>query len=84
MLTHMGFYADKLPTAVTEQLRAERAAKQMPFKELVQRTGMSEQTLIRYFNGKRDIPLTQLAAIADALGLTPIDIINRAMQRIKH
>lgn len=79
----MGYYAENLPTAVAEQLRAERAARQMPFKDLVTATGLSEQTLIRYFNGKRDIPMTQLAAISDALGLSPVELINRAVDRIK-
>lgn len=79
----MGFYKENLPTAVAEQLRAERAARQMSFKDLVAATGMAEQTLIRYFNGKRDIPLNQLAAIADALGLSPVELVTRATDRIK-
>lgn len=79
----MGTYGDNLAAAVAEQLRAERAAKRWTYKDLANAAGMTEQTVMRYLTEKRDIPLPEFAALADALNLSPVDIINRAIERIK-
>ena len=80
---HMGLYGDKLAAAVAEQLRAERAAKRWTYKELATEAGLTEQTVMRYLTEKRDIPLPEFAALSDAFGVTPGDLMNRAIERIK-
>lgn len=78
----MGIFAEKLPAAVAEQLRAERAVKQWTYKQLAEASGLTEQSVMRYLTGKREIPLPELAAMADGLGVTPVEMINRAVHRI--
>lgn len=55
----------------------------MHIKTLAELSGTSERTMIRYLNGERDIPVTTLSMMADALGLSPADIFTRAIERIK-
>lgn len=83
MMVRMGLYGDKLPGAVAEQLRAERAAKRWTYKELAVAAGLTEQSVMRYLTGKRDIGLPELAKLADGLGLSPSEVIARAVDRIK-
>lgn len=79
----MGLYGEKLAAAVAEQLRAERAVKRWTYKELATAAGLTEQSVMRYLTEKRDIPLPEFAALSDALGVTPGDLINRAIERIQ-
>ena len=79
----MGLYGEKLAAAVAEQLRAERAVKRWTYKELATAAGLTEQSVMRYLTEKRDIPLPEFAALSDALGVTPGDLINRAIDRIQ-
>lgn len=72
-----------MAAAVAEQLRAERAAKRWTYKELATAAGLTEQTVMRYLTEKRDIPLPEFASLAHALGLSPADIINRAIDRLQ-
>lgn len=81
MVVHMGTW-DNLAAAVASQLRAERAAAQMTYKELADAAGMTEQSVMRYLTGKRDIPLPEFAKMAEALGLTPYELMKRAESRI--
>lgn len=78
----MGIYAENLPAAVVEQLRAERAAKQWTYDQLAEASGLTAQSVMRYLTGKRAIPLDVLAALADGLGVAPVEIMNRAVERI--
>lgn len=78
----MGIYTDHLPAAVAEQLRAERAAKGITYDRLAQLTGMSKFTVMRYLKQERSIPLPEFAALSEALGLAPVEVMRRAMERI--
>lgn len=68
---------------IVEQLRIERHAKNLTFKELEGEAGITEQTIRRYFNGTRAIPMPAFLQIARGLGVDPIVIIERATQRLK-
>ena len=78
----MGNYGSSFGTAVAEQLRAERSAKKMSQRRLAELADMSEQSVMRYLVGIRDIPITALADIAEALDLTVQTVIERAAQRM--
>lgn len=78
----MGIYTDHLPAAVAAQLRAERAVAGLTYDGLANATGMSKFTVMRYLKGERQIPLPEFAALAEALGLTPQELMARAMERI--
>lgn len=78
----MGNYGDAFGIALAEQLRAERSAARLSQRKLAELTGMSEQTVMRYLNGTRDIPMSNLADLAHALGLSVQTVVERAEQRI--
>ena len=78
----MGIYGDHLATVVAQQLQAERAIKGWSYRALAEAAGMKEQTVMRYLTGRRDIPITEVGLLADALDLTPADLLGRAIQRI--
>lgn len=71
----------RLAQLIVEQLRIERAAKNLTFKELEARSEITEQTIRRYFNELRAIPMTAFLQLARALGADPSVIIARARQR---
>lgn len=79
----MGEYGDLFGKAVAEQLRAERSAARLTQKQLAERAGMSDQSVMRYLNGTRDIPIAALADIANALGVSVEVIVERATQRLR-
>lgn len=79
----MGTYGNNLATVIAQQLRAERAAAGLTHKELAERAGLKEQSVIRYLTEKRDIDTPTLGALCDALNLTPQELVVRAVDRIK-
>jgi transcriptional regulator with XRE-family HTH domain len=56
--------------AMVSALRAEIAARGWTRKELGERAGINEQTMLRTFLCKRAMNVAQLSAMADALGVT--------------
>lgn len=83
IVVRMGIYTDKLPAATVEQLQAERGGKRLTYKQLADMAELKEQTVMRYLTGKRDIPLHELVAMTEALGLSLGELFERATQRIK-
>ncbi|SEC89228.1 helix-turn-helix domain-containing protein [Arthrobacter woluwensis] len=79
----MGIYGEKLPAAVAAQLRAEKAARSMSLDEIAQLSGVGKRTLQRYLSGERQIPIDAMCDVAEALGLSPRELMARAEQRIK-
>lgn len=67
--------------ATAKALHAARAVSGLTYDELSQKSGMNVQAIYRVFGAKGEIKVTQLASLADAMGLTPIDIMSDA-QRI--
>lgn len=47
-------------------------------KQLADEIGISEQSLMRYFNLKRDMNIEQFAQIAGVLGVTPEYLVDKA------
>lgn len=82
IISHVGKYLEKLPTAITKQLQAERAASGLTYKKLADLTGTHEQTLMKYFKGQRDIPMSELIKISEALEIAPADLVRRAVERM--
>ena len=82
-MVDMGIYGENLASAVAQQLRAERGAAGLTYKDIAERTGLAEQSVMRYFTEKREINTSVLGALCDALGVTPQDLLRRAVERIK-
>lgn len=69
-------YAEAYTAAVAAELRAARARLQMSFPEIASATGIPRNTLLRYFNGQRDIPVPSFGRIARAMGLQPGELLD--------
>ena len=78
---------DKDPTkglnaAVAAELRAERKAQEVTFDDLVERVSLSRATTWRLLNAERLITIEALVEVADALGVSVLDIVERAEKRL--
>lgn len=70
-----------LTRAVAAELRAERSAQQMTLDTLVEQTGFSKSAISNWLGGMRDLKLPDLDRICDALGVSTLTIMARAMKR---
>lgn len=78
---------DKDPTkglnaAVAAELRAERKAQEVTFDDLVERVSLSRATTWRLLNAERLITIEALVELAGALGVSVLDIVERAEKRL--
>lgn len=68
--------------AVAAELRAERAAQEVTLDDLTERVSLSRNTTWRLLNAERLISIEALVEIADALGVSVLDIVERAEKRL--
>ena len=78
----MGTYGIDIQAALVKQVKAEMAAQDMRQKDMAERLGMQTSTLSRYLAGERDIPMPVVFGFADALGLSIIELVQRAERRL--
>jgi transcriptional regulator with XRE-family HTH domain len=71
-----------LNLALAAELRAERVAINMTIEELRERAGITKPTMLRILSGSRDINVTQLAKLAQAMNITAEDLFRRAVDRM--
>lgn len=69
-------YGKAFTTAVAAELRAQRERLHMTFPALADTTGIPRNTLMRYLNGYRDIPLAAFGRIARALQLDASKLLD--------
>lgn len=74
--------AKGLNAAVAAELRAERVAQEVTFDDLTERVSLSKSTLLLLFNARRLISIEALVEIADALGVSVLEIVERAERRL--
>jgi transcriptional regulator with XRE-family HTH domain len=78
----MGNYGTDIQAAMAVQIKAEMAARNWKQSDLATAAGIPTSTLHRYLSGARDIPLPVFADIANALGLSMIELAQRAERRL--
>ncbi len=74
-------HKEKWEAAVGEAIRAERAARKMSQAEVARLSGIPRQTHIRYEVGERQPNVTQVAAIAMALGMPVSQLVAEIARR---
>lgn len=79
----MGTYGTDIQSALVKQVKAEMAALDMRQKDMAAKIGMQGSTLSRYLSGERDIPMPVAFSFADALGLSIIELVQRAERRLE-
>lgn len=75
-------HAAGLNGALAAAMRAERAANGLTLDQVADRSGIPLVSVQRYMAGKRAIDVAALAALADALDLTPRELIEAAEGRL--
>lgn len=58
------------------RIRALRKARKLTLDQMAQRTQLSRTSLSEIENGKRQLKVSQICAISDALGVSVRDIIH--------
>lgn len=71
---------DLIP-AIAAELRTQATLDRVQHKTLAELSGVPYSTLRRYLSGDRDIPVTSLIAICEALNVDPGLILQRATRR---
>lgn len=78
----MGTYGSDIQSALATEIKAEMGALGWKQSDLAKATNMQPSTLHRYLSGARDIPMPAFLEIANALGLTLIELAQRAQRRL--
>lgn len=80
----MGNYGEQIERAVRAQIRAEIAAQGLKPSDIARRANMHTSTLSRLLNDEEDrpMPMKRLGEIAEALGVPPHVIAERAERRL--
>lgn len=64
--------------ATAKAIAAERSAAGLTIKELSEKSGVPERTLIRMLKNERDIKVTQIAQLAEVFGINSHELIEEA------
>lgn len=64
--------------ATAKAIAAERSAAGLTIKELSEKSGVPERTLIRMLKNERDIKVTQIAQLSEVFGINPHELIEEA------
>jgi transcriptional regulator with XRE-family HTH domain len=78
----METYGEKLEAALSTQIKVELADREMDQKGLAEAVGIESATLSRYMTGKRSMPMPTFFRVAEALGLSPRELMQRAEARV--
>ena len=78
----METYGEKLEAALSTQIKVELADREMDQKGLAEAVGIESATLSRYMTGKRSMPLPTFFRVAEVLGLSPRELMQRAEARV--
>lgn len=68
--------------ALGKQIDAERIAADLSQRDFASRAGINYETFRRIIDGSRDINITQIIGSAQVAGITPEELIRRAMDRV--
>jgi transcriptional regulator with XRE-family HTH domain len=79
----MTTYGERLEAALAKQIRIELAEREITQKDLAEAAGIGRPALNRYMQCKQSFPMPVFFSIAEALGLTPRVLMERAEARIQ-
>jgi transcriptional regulator with XRE-family HTH domain len=79
----METYGERLEAALATQIKVELVERSMDQKDLAEAAGMDRVSLSRYMTGKRSMPMPTFFKVAEALGLSPRVLMERAEARLQ-
>jgi transcriptional regulator with XRE-family HTH domain len=74
--------ADRITQAIAAELRAARGRKNITRDELADRSGVSRSSVFRIENAEREVKMTQLYALCEALGVSPSALLQAAQEAL--
>jgi plasmid maintenance system antidote protein VapI len=78
----MTSYGEQLEAALTLQIKVELLERGLDQKALAEMVEINRVTMSHYMTGKRSMPMPTFFKVAEALGLTPQTLMQRAEARI--
>lgn len=78
----MTTYGERLEASLATQIKIELVERGMDQKSLAEMAGIHPVTMTHYLKGKRSMPMPTFFRVAEALGLTPKVLMERAETRI--
>lgn len=72
-----------LEAAIAKQIKVELVERGLDQKGLAELVGVHAVTMSKYMKGTRSMPMPTFFAVADALGLSPQELMRRAEARIQ-
>lgn len=78
----METYGTRLEAALSKQIKVELVERGMEQKDLAEAIGIEKATLSRYMTNRRPMPMQTFFSVAEALGLSPRELMSRAESRI--
>ena len=78
----MDTYGERLEAALSTQIKVELTERGMDQKDLAEAAGMDRVTLNRYLKGHRSMPMPMFFRLAEALGVSPLVLMERAEARV--
>lgn len=82
IFTHMNTYGESLERALSTQIRVEMLGREMEQQELAEKVGINRVTMNRYLKNHSSMPMPVFFKVAEALGLSPRELMERAEARI--
>lgn len=79
----MDIDTSRISNALIGELRAELAYRQLLQHELAENIGMTPAAINRYMKGHRDMQMGTYLKICGALGVSPDQIMTKAVERAK-
>lgn len=83
MIVHMEAYGEQLEAALALQIKVELVERGMDQKDLAEAIGIDRVTLNRYMKQHRSMPMPIFFKVAEALRLSPGELMDRAEARIQ-
>ncbi|WP_067696457.1 helix-turn-helix domain-containing protein [Nocardia jejuensis] len=74
---------DGINRAVGDELRAARARRGLTRPQLAEASGVAVSTIQRFERAERSPDMHQLFALCNALDISPLEIMDRAVQLVK-
>lgn len=75
-------YEDRLHVAMAAQIKVELAERAMDQKDLADAIGIHAVTMTKYMKGQRVPSMSTFYKIAEALGISPRVLMERAEARV--
>lgn len=82
-VSHMTTYGESLEAALSTQIKVELVERGMDQKELSGLVGVHPVTMTKYMKGHSSMPMPIFFKVAEAFGLSPRTLMERAEARIQ-